>query len=160
MFDYISIFFLKHTLKMSAKCAQQSMIFNIPDLLCPKPLIITIVTWLFTSLYQQTFRKIHYTNWSDYPHFKKMSLYASVCNNMVAMWPLFSELIVSFCMKITQGKFQGISFWLQCGHPENDYWSFSKVLKINFTCNKKPLVTDERTSGKIFSRPWWFIEWK
>ena len=35
--------------------------FNIPDLLCPKPLIITGVTSLSTSLYQQTFRKIHYT---------------------------------------------------------------------------------------------------
>ena len=34
-----------------------------------------------------------------------MSLYASVCNNTVVMWPLFIELIVSFCMKITQGKF-------------------------------------------------------
>ena len=43
------------------------------------------------------------------------------------MWPLFIELIVSICVKITQGKFmqhrensgktQGISFWLECGHP-------------------------------------------
>ena len=46
-----------------------------------------------------------------------MSLYASVCNNTVVMWPLFIELIVSFCVKITQGK-QGISFWLECGHPQ------------------------------------------
>ena len=56
-----------------------------------------------------------------------MSLYASVCNNTVVMWPLFIELIVSFYLKITQGKFlqhrensgktQGISFWLECGHP-------------------------------------------
>ena len=68
--------------------------FNIPDLLCPKPLTITGVTGLFTSLYQQAFRKFHYTNWSNYPHFKKMSLYASVCNNAVAMWPLFIEQIV------------------------------------------------------------------
>ena len=30
-----------------------------------------------------------------------MSLYAYVCNNTVAMWPLFIELIVSFCIKIT-----------------------------------------------------------
>ena len=53
-----------------------------------------------------------------------MSLYASVCNNTVVMWPLFIELIVSFYVKITQGKFlqhrensgktQGISFWLEC----------------------------------------------
>ena len=34
-------------------------------------------------------------------HTLKMSLYASVCNNTVAMWPLFIELIVSFCIKIT-----------------------------------------------------------
>ena len=36
--------------------------FNISDLLCPKPLIITGVTGLFASLNQQTFRKFHYTN--------------------------------------------------------------------------------------------------
>ena len=33
----------------------------------------------------------------------KMSLYASVYNNTVAMWPLFIDL--SFCVKISQGKF-------------------------------------------------------
>ena len=43
-FDYISIFLKKHTLKMSAKCAQTKYDFNISDLLCPKPLIITGVT--------------------------------------------------------------------------------------------------------------------
>ena len=37
-------------------------------------------------------------------HTLKMSLYASVCNNTVVMWPLFIELIVSFYLKITQGK--------------------------------------------------------
>ena len=43
-------------------------------------------------------------------HTLKMSLYASVCNNTVVMWPLFIELIVSFYVKIirkfftTQGK--------------------------------------------------------
>ena len=58
--------------------------FNIPDL-CPKPLIITGVAICL--------------------HFKKMSLYASVCNNTIVMWPLFIELIVSFCVKISQGKF-------------------------------------------------------
>ena len=60
-----------------------------------------------------------------------MSLYTSVCNNTVVMWPLFIELIVSFYLKITQGKFllhrensgktQGISFWLECGHPVQVY---------------------------------------
>ena len=34
-----------------------------------------------------------------------MILYASVYNNTVVIWPLFSELIVSFFVKITQGKF-------------------------------------------------------
>ena len=34
-----------------------------------------------------------------------MSLYTSVCNSTVVMWPLFIGLIVSFCVKITQGKF-------------------------------------------------------
>ena len=38
-------------------------------------------------------------------HTLKMTLYASVCNNTVVMWPSFTELIVSFCIKITQGKF-------------------------------------------------------
>ena len=38
-------------------------------------------------------------------HTLKMSLFASVCNNTVVMWPLFIELIVSFYVKITQGKF-------------------------------------------------------
>ena len=61
-------------------------------------------------------------------HTLKNELYASVCNNTVVMWALFIELIVSFYIKITQGKClqhrensrktQGISFWLQCGHPE------------------------------------------
>ena len=32
-------------------------------------------------------------------------LYTSVCNNTVVMWPLFIEVIVSFYVKITQGKF-------------------------------------------------------
>ena len=34
-----------------------------------------------------------------------MSLYASVYKNTVVMWPLLIELIVSFYVKITQGKF-------------------------------------------------------
>ena len=63
-----------------------------------------------------------------------MSLCASVCNNTVVMWSLFTEVIVSFCIKkhrenlCNTGKTQGISFWLQCGHPvietetETDKW--------------------------------------
>ena len=34
-----------------------------------------------------------------------MSLYTFICNNSVVMWPLFIELIVSFSVKIPQGKF-------------------------------------------------------
>ena len=38
-------------------------------------------------------------------HTLKMSVYASVCNNTVVLWPLFIELIVSFYVKITRVKF-------------------------------------------------------
>ena len=38
-------------------------------------------------------------------HTLKMSLYASVCNTTVVMWPLFIERIISLYVKITQGKF-------------------------------------------------------
>ena len=38
-------------------------------------------------------------------HTLKMSLYDSLCNNTEVMWPLFIELIVTFYVKITQGKF-------------------------------------------------------
>ena len=53
---------------MSAKYAQQRMIL-IYQIFC------VLNPWSLqeshdsTSLYQQTFRKIHYTNWSNYPHF-------------------------------------------------------------------------------------------
>ena len=33
-----------------------------------------------------------------------MSLYASVCNNTVVIWPLFIDLIVSFDIKNNTGK--------------------------------------------------------
>ena len=75
--------------------------FDVPDLLCPKPLIITAVTWPSTCLYQQTFSILT----DQIIHTLKNELYASVCNNTVVMWALFIELIVSFCIKITQGKF-------------------------------------------------------
>ena len=46
-----------------------------------------------------------------------MSLYASVCNNTVVMWPLFIKLIVSFLRKnntgkiyVTQGKHREFHF--------------------------------------------------
>ena len=67
-FDYIYPFFLKTYFKNVSKMCSTKYDFNIPDLF-PKPLIIIGVTWLSTSLYQQTFRKIHCTNWSNYPHF-------------------------------------------------------------------------------------------
>ena len=57
---------------MSVKYAQQSVILTYQIFCALKPLIITGVTWLFTSRYQQTFRKIHYINWLNYPHTKKL----------------------------------------------------------------------------------------
>ena len=38
-------------------------------------------------------------------HTLKMRLYAIVYKNTVVMWPLFIELIVSFYVKVMQGKF-------------------------------------------------------
>ena len=88
---------------MSAKCAQQSMIltYQILCVLNPwslqglhDPLLLSISKHLekFTILTDQII------------HTLKMSLYTSVCNNTVVMWPLFIKLIVSFYIKITQGK--------------------------------------------------------
>ena len=71
--------------------------FNIPDLLCPKPLQGSHYS-LLPSISKHL--ENHYTI-----HTLKMCLYASVCNNTVVMWSLFIEVIVSFCVKITQGKF-------------------------------------------------------
>ena len=88
---------------MSAKCAQQSMILTYQIcVLNPwslqqshDPLLASISKHLekFTILTDQII------------HTLKNELYASVCNNTVAMWALFVELIISFCVKITQGKF-------------------------------------------------------
>ena len=76
-----------------------------------------------------------------------MSLYASVCNNTIVMWPLFIELIVSFYVKITQenlcntGKTQGISFWLECGHPELTNYGqehvFTRTVFMSITSRRK-----------------------
>ena len=78
--------------------------FNIPELLCPKPPdhYSGHMTLHFPciSKYLEKF-----TILTDQIIHLKMSLYASVCNNTVMMWHLFIELIVSFCIKITQGKF-------------------------------------------------------
>ena len=89
---------------MSAKCDQQSMILTYQIFCVLNPWSLQGLHDSSTFLYQQTFRKIHYTNWSNYPHLKKW-VYASVCNNTVVLWPLFIELIVSFYVKITRGKF-------------------------------------------------------
>ena len=93
---------------MSAKCAQQRYDFNIPDILCPKPLIITGVTWLFPSINKLLEKFTIVTD--QIIHTLKNELYASECNNTVMMWPLFIELIVSFCIKITQGKHREFHF--------------------------------------------------
>ena len=89
---------------MLAKCAQQSMIltYQIFCILNPwtiqglhDPLLPSISKHLekFTILTDQII------------HTLKMTLYASVCNNTVVMWPSYIELIVSFYVKIAQGKF-------------------------------------------------------
>ena len=69
-FDYTYPFFKKTYFKYVSKMCSTKYDLNISDLLCPKPLIITGVTWLSSSLCQQTFRKIHYTKWSNYLHLK------------------------------------------------------------------------------------------
>ena len=80
-----------------------------------------------------------------------MSLYASVCNNTVVMWPLFIELIVSFNVKITQKIFvtQGISFWLECGHPAygkgQEEISAESYFVNTFICYSKQGKSDRQT---------------
>ena len=87
---------------MSAKCAQQSMILTYQIFCALNPLHgshDSLLPCMSKHLEKITVLtdQIIYT--------LKMSLYASVCNNTVVMWPLFIELIVSFYVKITQGKF-------------------------------------------------------
>ena len=89
---------------MSAKCAQQSMILTY-QIFCVLNPYRGHITFLLPSISK------HLENSLYYPHFKNefvcfcMSLYASVYNNTIVMWSLFIEVIVSFCIKITQGKF-------------------------------------------------------
>ena len=68
----------KRCILISAKCAQKTMRIYFYSLtyqiFC---LGIRGVT------YQQTFIKIYYTYWPNYPHFKQISLHASVYNNAV-----------------------------------------------------------------------------
>ena len=77
--------------------------FSIPDLLYPEPLIIMGGHMTLLPSISKHLEKFAILT-DQIIHTLKMSLYASVCNNTVAMWPLFIELIVSFCIKIT-GKF-------------------------------------------------------
>ena len=86
---------------MSAKCAQQSMILTYQIFCVLNP-------WSLWGLHDSLFPSIR-------KHLEKFTILtdqiihtlknASVCNNTVVMLPLFTELIVSFCVKITQGKF-------------------------------------------------------
>ena len=78
--------------------------FNISDLLCPKPLIITGLHDSLLPCISKHLEKLTILT-DQVIHTLKMSLYASVCNNTVVMWPLFIEVIVSYYVKITQGKF-------------------------------------------------------
>ena len=76
---------------MSAKCAQQSMILTYQIFCVLNPWSLQGLHDC-TSLFQQKFTILT----DQIIHTLKMSLHASVCNNIVVMWPLFIELIVSF----------------------------------------------------------------
>ena len=88
---------------MSAKCAQQSMILTYQIFCVLNP-------WSLQGLHDSLLPSIRkhlakFTILTDQIiHTLKMSLYTSVCNNAVVMWSLFIELIVSFYIKIIQGK--------------------------------------------------------
>ena len=88
---------------MSAKCVQQSMILTYQ--------ICVLNPWslqgshdsLLPSISKHLGKLPILTN--QIIHTLKMSLYATVCNNTVVMWPLFTEQIASYWIKIAQGKF-------------------------------------------------------
>ena len=117
-FEYIKLKILK--------CAHQSMgmyfvQFNMPDLLCPRLVLITGDTWLSTSLCKQTFRKIHCTYWPNYPQ-KLVCMLLYVINAVITelMRLLLMKPIVSFDVRNTEknlcntGKTQAISSQLEC----------------------------------------------
>ena len=85
---------------MSAKCAQQNIIVTYQVFCVLNP-------WSLQELHDSLLPSISkhlekFTILTDQIiHTLKMSLYASVYNNTVVMWPLFIELIVSFYVKIT-----------------------------------------------------------
>ena len=89
---------------MSSKCAQQSMILTYQIFCVLNP-------WSLQGLHDSLLPSISkhlekFTTLTDQIiHTLKMSLYASVCNKTVVMWPLFTEFIVSFYIKIAQGNF-------------------------------------------------------
>ena len=89
---------------MSAKCAQQSMILTY-QIFC------VLNLWSLQGSHYSLLPSISkhlekFTILTDQIiHTLKVSLCTSVCNNTVVMWPLFIEVIVSFCIKKTQGKF-------------------------------------------------------
>ena len=76
-----------------------------------------------------------------------MSLYASVCNNTVAMWPLCIGLIVSFWRKNnrenfcntgkTQGKHREFHFGLNVATLNKSYW-FHFNYSIQFVQSQFP----------------------
>ena len=56
---------------MSAKYAQQSMILTYQIFCILKHWSLQGTHDTLLPSMSKTFRKIHFTNWSDYPHFKK-----------------------------------------------------------------------------------------
>ena len=89
---------------MSAKCAQQSMILTYQIFCVLNPWSLQLLHDSLLPCISKHLEK--FTILTDQViHTLKMSLYTSVCNNTVVMWPLFIEVIVSYYVKITQGKF-------------------------------------------------------
>ena len=89
---------------MSAKFAQQSMILAYQIFYVPNPRSLRGSHDSQLSSISKHLEKITILT-DQIIHTLKNELYISVCNSTVVMWPLFTGLIVSFCVEITQGKF-------------------------------------------------------
>ena len=100
-FDYISIKKKTYFTNVSKMCSTKyDLTYQIS--LCPKPLVIYRGYMTLYFLYQKTFRKIHYTNWSNYPPLCMLLYY----NNTVVHVALYvCEFIVIFYIKITWENF-------------------------------------------------------
>ena len=92
-----------------------------------------------------------------------MSLYASVCNNTVVIWPLFIEVIVSFSIKkhrehlcntgTTQGKHREFHFGYNVATLLADFIFSSPNVKVLY---RSGMVNSKSFVGKVLLR----IKWK